>query len=132
MKHPYSRTGLFGSRKEEIIPCRAGGGPGSCVPALLCRCPRCPLPARFGLLKGFGFPPRWRAAGHARFGLGFGFLLGYRAAGDRDYVVFYGGDRAFHTRPHADGESLVNGLSYLLSVVHLFALGDEWRGRVQQ
>ena len=54
--------------------------PGSRVPALCCRCPRCPLSIRLGLLKGLGFSPRWRAAGHARFGLGFGFLLGYRAA----------------------------------------------------
>src|SRR5215207_802743 len=132
MKHPYHRTGLFGSRKEEIRPRRAGVGPGSRVPALRCRCPRCPLPAHFGLLKGFGFPPRWRAAGHARFGLGFGFLLGYRAAGDGDDVVLYGGDFAPHARPDADGEALVNGLSYLLPVLHLVALADERRGRVQQ
>src|SRR5215210_5987502 len=132
MKHPYHRTGLFGRWKEEIRPRRAGGGPGSRVLALRCRCPRCPLPARFSLLKGFGFPPRWRAAGHARFGLGFGFLLGYCAAGDGDDIVLYGGDRAVHTRPHADGEALVNGLSYLLPVHHLVALRDERRGRVQQ
>jgi hypothetical protein len=79
-----------GRRKEEIRPRRAGEGSGSRVPALSCRCPRCSLPACFGLLKGFGFSPRWRAAGHARFGLGFGFLLGYRAAGDGDDVVLYG------------------------------------------
>src|SRR5215210_6259364 len=132
MKHPYHRTGLFGRWKEEIRPRRAGGGPGSRVLALRCRCPRCPLPARFSLLKGFGFPPRWRAAGHARFGLGFGSFLGYRAAGDGDDVVLYGGDRAVHTRPDADGEALVDGLSYLLPVLHLVSLGDDRRGRVQQ
>src|SRR5919112_3644331 len=131
MKHPYHRTDLFGSRKEEIIPRRADGGPGSRVPALRCRCPRCPLPARFGLLKGFGFPPRWLAAGHARFGLGFGFLLGYRAAGEGDDVVLYGGDRAARARPDTDREALVNGLSYLLLVLHFVALGDERRGRCQ-
>src|ERR687885_208222 len=60
------------------------------------------------------------------------FLLGYRAARDGDDVVLYGGDRAFHPRPHADGEALVNGLSYLLLVRHLVALGDERCGRVQQ
>src|ERR671932_234142 len=86
---------------------------------------------RFGFLKRFGFTPRWRAAGHARFGLGFGFLLGYRATGDGDDVVLYGGDRAFHTRPHPNGEALVNRLSYLLHVLYLVSLGDERSGRVQ-
>src|SRR3712207_6440791 len=132
MKRPCHRIGSFGGRKEEIRPRRAGGRPGSRVPTLRCRCPRCPLPARFGLLKGFGFPPRWRAAGHGRFGLGFGFLLGYCAAGDGDDVVLYEGDFASHTRPDADGEALVDWLSYLLPVLHLVALGDERRGRVQQ
>src|SRR5215210_3397044 len=132
MKHPYHSTGLFSSWKEEIRPRRAGGGSGSRVPALGCRCPRCPLPACLGFLKGFGFPPRWRAAGHACFGLGFGFLLGYRAAGDGDDVVLYGGDFAPHARPDADGEALVDGLSYLLTVLYIVALGDDRRGRVQQ
>src|ERR671917_2097256 len=132
MKHPYHHTGLFGSRKEEIRPRRAGGGLGSREPALRCRCPRCPLPARFGLLKGFGFSSRWRAAGHARFGLGFGFLLGYRAAGDGDDIVLYGGDRAARARPDAYREALVRRVPYLLLVLHFVALGDERRGRLQQ
>src|SRR5829696_1701512 len=132
MKDPDYRTGLFGSREEEIRPRRAGGGPRSRVPALRRRCPRCPLPVRFGLLKGFGFPPRWRAAGHGRLGLGFGRLLGYRAARDGDDVVLYRGDFAPHARPDADGEALVDGLAYLLLVLHLVALGDERRGWREQ
>src|SRR5919206_3206337 len=92
------------------------------------------LPAGFdlGLLERLGLSPRRLASGHGGLGLGFGLLLGYRAAGDGDDAVLYGGDLAPHARPDADGEALVDGLSYLLSVLHLIAFGDERRGRVQQ
>src|ERR671910_1351244 len=101
--------------------------PGSPLPV-----PSLPLPARFGLLKGFGLPPRWRAACDARFGLGFGLLLGYRAAGDGDDVVLYRGYLSPHARPDAYREALVGGLPYLLLVLRFVALGDERRGRLQQ
>src|SRR5215213_4598314 len=89
-------------------------------------------PAGSRLLKRLAFPPGLRAAGHARLGLGFGLLLGYRAAGDGDDVVLQRGDLPAQARPDADGETLVGGFAYLLFVLDLISLGDERRGRREQ
>src|SRR3712207_8636517 len=65
----------------------------------------------------FPYTTLFRSACAARFGLGFGLLLGYRAFGDGDDVVLYRGDLAPHTRPDPDGESLVHGLAQFLLVL---------------
>ena len=70
-------------------------------------------------LKGSASPRGGSPSGHARLGLGFGLFLGYRAAGDGDDAVLDGGDLTPHAGPDADGEALVDGLSYLLLVLHL-------------
>src|SRR5215210_4493310 len=88
--------------------------------------------ARPRLLERLALPTRLRAAGHARLGLGFGLLLGDRAAGDGDDAVLQGGDLSTQARPDADGEALVDGFAYFLFVLHLVALGDERRGRREQ
>src|SRR5829696_1843774 len=89
-------------------------------------------PAGSRLLKRLAFPPGLRAAGHGRLGLGFGLLLGYRAAGDGDDAVLKGGDLSSQASPDADGEALVDGFAYHLLVLHLVALGDERRSRREQ
>src|SRR4028118_514727 len=90
------------------------------------------LPARVGLPERFGLSPGSRATGHGWLCLGFGLLLGYRAAGDGYDIVLYGGDLATHARPDSDGEPLVYGLPYLLLVLDLVALAHERRCRLQQ
>src|SRR5215218_2951739 len=74
-------------------------------------------PAGSRLLKRLAFPPGLRAAGHGRLGLGFGLLLGYRAAGDGDDAVLKGGDLSSQASPDADGEALVDGFAYHLGVL---------------
>src|SRR5919202_2377016 len=122
VEHQYRRTGLLSSKEggDQTAPEHAEGQGAVYRPSVA----GCSLPAPFGFLKGFGLPSRGRAPGHARFGLGFGLLLGYRAAGDSDDVVLYRGDLAPHARPDTDREALVGGFSYLLLVRHFVALGD--------